>query len=231
MTRFHALKWTRQFHYWAGWGLGILALSWFASGFFMTLKPIEEIRGNHLAAEPAFDLIATDYALPSVQGARSITLIDALGTPAFVINRADGREVMDARTGGPIPGFSEADIRAKVGFVLKVESEIARIVRKDKAPLDYSGPLPVWQITLSRPANARLYIDAKTGQLIRVRTSRWRWFDIAWRVHILDPSGENFNSWWLKLASGLASLFAISGLILLWRPGRKRKRKQKRAET
>lgn len=226
MTRFHVLKYVRQIHYWAGWGLGLLALSWFASGFFMTLKPIEEIRGNHLAAEPAFDLIAADYALPLVNGARSVTLIDALGTPAFVINRADGRELIDARTGGLLPEFSEADIRAKAGSVLKVESEIVHMVRKDKAPMDYSGPLPVWQITLSRPANARLYIDAKTGQLIRVRTSRWRWFDMAWRVHILDPTGENFNSWWLKLTSGLASLFALSGLILLWRPRRKKTRKR-----
>lgn len=224
MTSRKFLKITRQFHYWAGWGLGLLALSWFASGFFMTLKPIEEIRGRHLAAEPAFDLIASDYSLPLVRGARSVTLIDALGTPAFVINRADGREVINAKTGAAIAGFEEADIRAKVGSVLKIESEIARIVRKQKAPLDYVGPLPVWQITLSRPANARLYIDAKTGQLVRVRTSRWRWFDIAWRIHILDPAGENFNSWWLKLASGLASLFAISGLMLLWRPGRRRRK-------
>jgi hypothetical protein len=226
MTRFHFLKFVRKLHYWAGWGLGLLALSWFASGFFMTLKPIEEIRGNHLAAEPAFDLIAADYTLPLVSGARSVTLIDALGTPAFVINRADGRELIDARTGGPLPEFSEADIRAKAGSVLKVESEIANMVRKDKAPMDYSGPLPVWQITLNHPAHARLYIDAKTGQLIRVRTSRWRWFDMAWRVHILDPTGENFNSLWLKLTSGLASLFALSGLILLWRPRRKKTRKR-----
>lgn len=194
----------------------------------MTLKPIEEIRGNHLAAEPAFDLIAADYALPLVEGARSVTLIDALGTPAFIINRAEGRAVIHAKTGGPIPEFSDEDIRAKVGSVLKIESEIARMVLKDDAPMDYSGPLPVWQVTLSRPANARLYIDAATGQLVRVRTSRWRWFDIAWRIHILDPSGENFNSWWLKLASGLAALFAISGLILLWRPRQKSRGRRKR---
>jgi len=229
MTSRRFLKFTRKVHYWAGWGLGLIVLSWFASGFFMTLKPIEEIRGSHLAAEPAFDLIAADYSLPLVSGARSVTLIDALGTPAFVINRADGREVIDARTGEAIAGFGEEDIRAKAESVLKIDSEIARMERKEKAPLDYSGPLPVWQVTLTEPANARLYIDAITGQLVRVRTSRWRWFDMAWRVHILDPSGENFNSWWLKLASGLATLFAISGLILLWRPRSRQKRR--RAES
>ncbi|MGB3457098.1 MAG: PepSY domain-containing protein [Litorimonas sp.] len=218
---FRILRWVRKTHYWAGWGLGLFALSWFASGFFMTLKPVEEIRGSHLAAEPAFDLIAADYALPLVSGARSVSLIDALGTPAFVINRPDGREVIDARTGERLPGFGETQIRAKVGDVLKIDSEVARMRKLEAAPMDYSGPLPVWQVTLSEPANARLYIDATTGQLVRVRTTRWRWFDIAWRIHILDVSGENFNSWWLKLASGLAALFAISGLVLLWRPRRR----------
>lgn len=195
----------------------------------MTLKPIEEIRGNHLAAEPAFDLISADYSLPLVTHARSVSLIDALGRPALVIDGLTGRRVIDARTGEPITGFDEADIRNKVTDVLKIDSEVARMVRKTEAPMDYSGPLPVWQVTLTRPANARLYIDATTGQLVRVRTSRWRWFDIAWRVHILDTTGENFNSWWLQLASGLAVLFALSGLILLWRPGRRRARK--RAQT
>ncbi|WP_371398599.1 PepSY domain-containing protein [Algimonas porphyrae] len=221
MSRFQFLRIVRQAHYWSGWALGLLALSWFATGFFMTLKPIEEIRGNHLAGEPAFDLIAADYSLPLVNDARSVTLIDALGTPAFIINRPGGRSVIDARTGVALPAFEEAAIRNKVGDVLKVKSEIAHMRKLDRAPMDYSGPLPVWQVTLTQPANARLYIDATTGQLIRVRTSRWRWFDIAWRIHILEPSGENFNTWWICLASGLATLFALSGLILLWRPRRR----------
>lgn len=221
MTRFSFLRLVRKLHYWAGWGLGLVALSWFATGFFMTLKPIEEIRGNHLAGEPAFDLIAADYSLPLIEGARSVTLIDALGSPAFVINRPEGREIIHARTGEPLPEFGELDIRGKVNEVLKIESAIAQMRKLDTAPMDYSGPLPVWQVTLTDPTNARLYIDATTGQLIRVRTSRWRWFDIAWRIHILEPSGENFNTWWIRLASGLATLFAISGLILLWRPKRR----------
>ena len=213
-----ALRLTRRVHLWLGWGLGLFALSWFATGFFMTLKPIEEIRGSHLAAEPAFDLIAADYDLPLVSGARSVSLIDALGTPAFVINAPEGRRVIDARSGEAIAGFGEADIRDKAVRTLLIDSEVATLRKLDTAPLDYSGPLPVWQVTLTEPTGARLYIDAGTGQLVRVRTTRWRWFDMAWRVHILDPTGENFNTWWLRGLSGLAVLFALSGMVLLGRP-------------
>ena len=218
MNRFIFIKLVRKLHYWSGWGLGLFALSWFASGFFMTLKPIEEIRGSHLAAEPAFNLGEASYSIPSLSDATSVTLINALGTPAFIIRRAEGRDIVDARTGEPLAAFTEGQIRNKVQQVLKIESDIAQMKKLETAPMDYGGPLPVWQVTLTTPKNARLYIDPMTGQLLRVRTTRWRWFDIAWRIHILDVSGENFNSWWLKLASGLASLFAISGLVLLWRP-------------
>ena len=224
MTAIRLRRTISRVHYWAGWGLGLFALAWFASGFFMTLKPIAEIRGNHIAAEPAFDLIAADYPLPRVSGARSVMLIDALGTPAFVVDRADGREVIDARTGGALPAPEQEDVRAKVDAVLKIDSSVARMVKLDDAPMDYAGPLPVWQVTMTEPAKARLYIDARTGQLVRVRTSRWRMFDIAWRVHILDPAGERISSWWLSLASGLAVVFALSGLALLWRPAGRRRR-------
>lgn len=222
MNRFTLLRTVRKLHYWAGWGIGLFALAWFASGFFMTLKPIEEIRGSHLAAEPAFDLTGAEFSLPRINDAVSVTLIDAVGTPAFVIRRPEGREIVDARTGEALPAISEDRIRVKAQQVLKIESDITAIKKLETAPMDYAGHLPVWQVTLTHPRNARLYMDAMTGQLVRVRTTRWRWFDIAWRVHILDVSGENFNSWWLKLASGLAVLFALSGLVLLWRPKTRR---------
>ena len=160
----------------------------------MTLKPINEVRGQHIAAEPSFALAADAYSLPAVGQARSVTLIDALGTPAFVIQRESGRAVVDARTGAPLPTIGEAATRAKALAVLRVDTRIIGLERLDSAPWVYSGPLPVWQDTPEDPAGARLYIDAVTDQLSRVRTTRWRGFDVAWRIHILDPAGERISS-------------------------------------
>ena len=221
MSPIHARRLVSRVHYWAGWALGLFALAWFASGFFMSLKPISEVRGEHIAAEPAYDLLAADYSLPLVKDATSVALVDVLGRPAFVVQGGDGRRVIDALSGEAMPAPGEDAIRAKVDDVLLVEATVARMVKLDEAPWEYSGPLPVWQVTLSDAENARLYIDATTGRLVRVRTPHWRAFDIAWRVHILDPGGAKIGSWWLSVASGLASLFALSGLALLWRPRRK----------
>ena len=218
MNAIRARRVVSKVHYWAGWGLGAVALSWFASGFFMTLKPITEVRGNHIAVEPPPALAGTGYALPELDGVSSVEMIDRLGTAAFLVTGEGGRRVIDARTGDELDPPGQAAIRAKAESLLKIDSEVTGLTKLHVAPRDYAGPLPVWQVQLSEPDGTRLYIDAQTGRLVRVRTAHWRAFDVAWRIHILDPAGERISSWWLTLASGLASLFAVSGLVLLWRP-------------
>jgi len=44
-------RWMQKFarwHIWLGWIVGLPVLIWTVSGFYMVLKPIEEVRGNHL---------------------------------------------------------------------------------------------------------------------------------------------------------------------------------------
>jgi hypothetical protein len=99
----------------------------------------------------------------------------------------------------------------------KGEGEIILITKLTTAPKDYGGKLPVWQVKFEDKAETRLYIDPQTGEVRSVRTRLWRAFDLAWKFHIMDITGEdNFNSWWLRIASGAALLFALSGVGLLW---------------
>ena len=212
-----------QLHYWSGWALGILALSWFASGFFMTLKPIGEVRGEYIAAEPASSVPPGRYVLGEVPDGASVSMVAASGGPAFVVQTGGVREVRDARTGVPMPPPSEAEVRARAAALLKTDAAVIRAERLEARPRDYGGPVPVWRLTLDAPPGARLYVDAATGRLQRVRTRHWRAFDVAWRIHILDPGGERISSAWLTAASGAAVLFALSGLVLLWRPRRRRR--------
>ena len=46
-------------HIWLGWIVGFPMLFWTLSGVIMVWKPIEEVRGEHLLAEPA--PIGLDY--------------------------------------------------------------------------------------------------------------------------------------------------------------------------
>jgi len=137
--------------------------------------------------------------------------------------------MLDARNGVRWDGVGEVDIRNVAQSSYMGEGVIGSILKLSEAPKDYAGALPVWQVKFEDKAKTRLYIDPDTAEVLSVRTRLWRVFDLAWKFHIMDVTGEdNFNSWWLRLTSGAALMFALSGVGLLWfrifaRPRRRRR--------
>jgi hypothetical protein len=41
-----------RFHLWLGWLVGLPLLFWTVSGLWMAARPIDEVRGSYLKAEP-----------------------------------------------------------------------------------------------------------------------------------------------------------------------------------
>jgi len=229
-------KYLTRIHKWAGLVLSLQILFWFASGFFMTIFPIDQVRGSHLVDKQVFSLtdaniIPIEIAMTGYDGAlNGARLVNIAGSPVYILLGENGPQMLNARDGQPWDGLAKVDIQNVASSSYKGEGEIAFVTKLTSAPKDYSGKLPVWQAQFDDKAKTRLYIDPETGEVHSVRTRLWRVFDLAWKFHIMDVTGEdNFNSWWLRLASGAALLFALSGVGLLWfrlasRPRRRRKR-------
>jgi hypothetical protein len=228
-------KYLTRVHKWAGLVLSLFILSWFGSGFFMTLFPIDEVRGRHLVDRTAFsltdsDLVPLSLAMETYEGVLTgAQLVNAAGRPAYLLIGEAGNIMLDARTGEAWAGVGEPDIRRIATSRYQGDGVVVSIAKLDSAPREYAGALPVWQVQFDDRAKTRFYLDVNTAEVKTVRTRLWRAFDVAWRFHILDVTGEdNFNAWWLKLASGAALLFALSGVGLLWfrimgRPRRRRR--------
>ena len=162
----------------------------------------------------------------ALHGAR---LVNVAGRPVYILLGENGPQMLNARDGSAWNGLAKVDVQNVASTSYKGEGEILLITKLTAAPKDYRGKLPVWQAKFDDKAKTRLYIDPETGEVHSVRTRLWRVFDLAWKFHIMDVTGEdNFNSWWLRIASGAALLFALSGFGLLWyrivaRPRRRRK--------
>ncbi|WP_409432110.1 PepSY domain-containing protein [Litorimonas sp. RW-G-Af-16] len=227
-------KYLTRIHKWAGLILGLQIFIWFASGFFMTLFPIDQVRGRHIAtAEPVAltdtHIIPIEIAMTAYEGQLTGARLTTLPTgPAYILMGDTGEIVMNAKDGTFISSLDEASVRKVAEQYYMGEAAIASLRKLDAAPREYRGALPVWQVEFADKSNTRIYLDTKTAELKAVRTRLWRVFDVAWRFHIIDITGEdNFNAWWLKLASFLAMLFAISGFGLLWHRfmGRRRLRR------
>ncbi len=202
----------------------------------MTLFPIDQVRGRHLVEKQTFsltdaDLVSIEIAMTTYDGALTgARLANIAGRPAYILLGDNGTVMLDARTGQSWDGVGETDIRQVALDSYKGGGELTAMNRLDVAPKDYRGTLPVWQAVFDDRAKTRVYLDPDTAEVRSVRTRLWRVFDLAWKFHIMDVTGEdNFNSWWLRLASGMALLFALSGVGLLWfrivaRPRRRRPR-------
>jgi len=189
----------------------------------MTLFPIDQVRGQHLVEKQVFSLtdeniVPIEIAMTAYEGdLNGAQLVNIAGRPAYILLGQNGPQMLDARNGRRWGGVDELDIRNVAKSSYRGQGEIEGIEKLNLAPKDYRGALPVWQVKFTDRAKTRLYIDPNTAEVLSVRTRLWRVFDLAWKFHIMDVTGEdNFNSWWLRIASGAALFFALSGVGLLW---------------
>lgn len=215
-----------RLHKTVGLVAGILLLSWTASGLFFTLYPIETIRGDpwrpvidHGTLSDMSITVSAEEALAMFdEPVTQIQLKAFLDAPVWMVESDTSRAMIDATTGVVRSPLHQSDLDAMVArFGDKPDGlgtlTVTYLIQEN--PLrEYAGPMPAW-ILEYEPGKQRIYIDAISGDVRSVRTSRWRIFDVLWRFHILDVTGEDrFDSWWLKLAAFLGLTMVLSGLVL-----------------
>lgn len=237
----------RKFHRWLGLLLAIQIAAWMLSGFYFSLFPIEEIRGEHLtrpaeaplkklvdsAPAPASVLAAIDDHLGSDWELGSLRLFQLDGSLFW---RVDGivddepfARLVDFESGLVRERLSpeQAEARARDLLISPGSNPKVELIEEPPSNMEFRGrPLPVWRVSFSEPENIRLYIDPWTGELLARRTSRWRIFDFLWMLHVMDyETRDDFNHPLLQSAAILGLLVTLGGVILWVLTTRLRRRK------
>jgi uncharacterized iron-regulated membrane protein len=209
----------RRYHIWLGWIVGLPLLMWTVTGLFMVARPIGEVRGEGLLAQPRA-LALTRPPVPPRIGPRpvaSLTLEQRSGTPTWAIRYADGGgRLADAATGRLLPPLSASDAAAIVRARYAGKAAVAAVDRTtaEAPPLDLRRPVATWRVTMSD--GTRFYLDAATGQMLATRTRFWRAYDVMWGLHILDPAGRENSHNPFVIGFAAVSLLTVSlALILL----------------
>ena len=129
----------RRWHVWLGWLVGLPFLFWTLSGLVMVAKPIEEVRGEHLIAEPKPISVLGPLVAPNVEGRPvvAITLEPRADGPRWEIDFADG----ESRLADPASGR----LLSRLGAADASKELVAR----------YTGPAKVAEVTGSTPAARR----------------------------------------------------------------------------
>ena len=217
-------RFVRKLHLWLGIAIGVQLGLWLVSGLFITLFPIDTVRGAHLRAEITPTTLQVDEALLSpsdllqrVPSAETI-MLQSLGDRLVYRIQAGGETlVRSAVTGEPIGPLSRDQAERIAHLNYAGDGLLGRSVFfETDPPREYGRAGPVWRVEFDKPDSDSFYVDATTGEVKAVRTGLWRVFDLMWGLHIMDwSSRENFNSWWIKATATVAVVFFLSGLCLV----------------
>ncbi|MGE0179712.1 MAG: PepSY domain-containing protein [Sphingomonas sp.] len=216
-----------KIHKWLALLMALQILAWFVSGLVMAGLPIERVRSEHMKAPapPApvrLDIAATGLARLARDGlsGERIEIRTLMGRAVALIVPREGRpRLYDLATGhavGPISATAAARI-AETDHAGHVRARsVTRITENDS---EYRAALPAWRVDFDDGANRAIYVAADTGAVTARRSTLWRVYDFLWGLHIMDwRHHENFNSWLLIIATALALILTISGIVML--PGR-----------
>ncbi|MBX7541730.1 PepSY domain-containing protein [Qipengyuania sphaerica] len=213
-----------KWHIWLGWLVGVPVLMWTVTGLIMVIKPIEEVRGNHLRKEVVEKALPRDtnisVSLPSESTApvRSVTTQVERGETVTRITYMDGTSERYRANGARMSPLSEIEARMIVEQGIEGGDRVVSATRfdADKVPFDFRRPVPVWQVALED--GTHVYVGTETGTIEAVRTEWWRTFDFVWGLHIMDlKTREDTSHPILILFAALSVLGALLGCILMFR--------------
>ena len=223
MARFTAMHRFARWHIWLGWLAALPLLLWTISGLVMTLRPIDEVRGENLRRGPTLLQIDGLVAPRLTTPVKRLVLIEENGAPVWVATDAAGNQSRFSRDGSPIPAVSEAEARelALAAYAGNTSIQSLRRFAADVSPLDLRRERPSWQASFAD--GTHVYIDADTGEVLALRTGYWRFYDLMWGLHIMDPIGRENTSHallWIFATVGIAS--SLLGTVLLFRRRKRR---------
>lgn len=212
-----------RWHLWLGWVVAVPLLLWTASGLFMVARSIEDVRGEALRAEPpaisSVGLTAPQSAAPL----KTLKLVLQRGAPVWVAETPDGQGGrFDGRTGASLTSVRSGEAQALARAALRSPGAIVGLERfaADAPPVDLRKKRPSWRVRFDN--GLHVYIDAETGETLAVRSRLWRWYDIAWGLHIMDPVAREDTCHPLLIGSAALSLVAVGlGAALLFRRRRR----------
>jgi hypothetical protein len=217
-----------KWHIWLGWLVGVPIAMWLATGLFMTLRPIEEVRGETLrvAVKPA-PLVIPGSTLASPEARlREMRVVMQNGRAVAILTGQDGSvRRVDFASGAALPPLGAAEARALVAqrIIGGHRAERVTLFPAKRTPADFRRDLAVWQVALADGTN--VYVGRDTGEIEAVRTRWWRAFDLAWGLHIMDLSErEDTSHPVLILFAALSLTGAVIGCVLMFRRRKARPR-------
>jgi hypothetical protein len=219
---------SRKIHKWVFLFIGVQALLWVISGFYMVVVNLDFIHGDHLVKnleEPLRltdvdrDIVSTGQLLARYGAIDAITLKAVLGRPHYILKKRHGETLIDAETGSQRSPIDENMARTIAQYHYTGTAPIinATLITENPPSELQTRPLPLWRIDFADRFNTSFYVSPDTATLITRRHDFWRIFDFFWMLHIMDyDERSDVNNNLLRIVSMTSLAGVLAGLVLLF---------------
>jgi len=218
---------SRTLHRWLALVLGVQALLWVVSGFYMVVVDLDFIHGDPLVRNLTTPPPRVSEWLPFSEvrarhgGIEQIRIKGLPGSavPLYELATRNGIVLVDAVTGEQISPLAERRVATLAQQYYAGRGKLERLtLLVTEAPLEIQGrPLPLWRADFDDWLATTLYIHPDSGELVTRRHRFWRWFDVFWMLHIMDyDERTDVNNNLLRIITTVSLILAASGLWLVY---------------
>lgn len=217
----------RTLHKWLALTVGLQAILWVVSGFYMVVVDLDFIHGDTLVrnlttplpqAQPPLSFDELRARIPGIERVR-IKGLPGFDRPLYEVGTARGIVLVDAVSGDVLSPLPEARIAALARQYYAGSGSLTKIERLvgDPPPEIQTRVLPLWRADFGDWLATSLYIHPDSGDLVTRRHRLWRWFDAVWMLHIMDyDERTDVNNNLLRIITTVSLILAASGLWLVY---------------
>lgn len=209
----------RKIHKYLSFFISVQLLLWTISGIYFAFNKIELVRGEQYLkkTEESYDLSIFDF---KIDKASDIDFQKRLGKEIIIINSNDSVRYLD-KFGIPVKKMSSIEAMESVINQTSLTPLIAEEVLNEKVGSEFRGrSLPIYRVKTKSKDDYKInvYINMYSGDVVAIRSDKWRIWDLMWGLHIMDwKERDNIDNLFLKIFSILALVSSLTGIMLFFK--------------
>lgn len=209
----------RKIHKYLSFFISLQLLLWTVSGIYFAFNKIELVRGEQYLkqVEQSIDLGDFDFEIPNTI---DVSIQKRLGENIAVI-KVDGTTKYLNKSGESISKLTVSEAMNVVISNTNLSPVSVEEIINERSGSEYRGrSLPIYKVEskTNKGLDINVYLNVYSGDVVAIRSNKWRIWDLMWGLHIMDwKERDNISNILLKIFSILALVSSISGIMLFFK--------------
>jgi len=209
----------RKTHKYLSFAISLQLLLWTISGIYFAFNKIELVRGEQYLTQKqhSIDLGEIDFKFSSI---KTLDIKKRLNEDIVIIKTANKTQYLD-RFGDDLEKLSMNDAMEVVKQRTTLSPVSTEEILESERGSEFRGrSLPLYKVVgkAQDGLEINVYLNAYSGDVVAIRSNKWRIWDLMWGLHIMDwQDRDNIGNLLLKIFSILALISSITGIMLFFK--------------